>query len=744
MKLFPALRAVGPRVIRYFTDRPIGLKMFYTYSLIVLVAVLLVGMSVYIIASRIIKENIEGELSSATTAILNMVETTAQASIKNYLRAVAEKNLEIVKLYYEDARQGRVAEEAAKSRVREVLLSQAIGDTGYIYCLDSDGIAAMHPDPLVEGVDFSHFAFIQKQMQRKEGYLEYEWKNPGERHPRPKALFMTYFEPWDWIISVSSYRSEFSRLINISDFKDSILSQTFGSTGYSYIMESSGDLVIHPHLSGNLWNARDADGFYLVRHQCRTKSGKLFYSWRNPGEKRYREKLVIYNYIPEYDWIVSSTGYLEEFFAPLKLVRRVVAATIVIILLFMLPVTFAIARSITRPLHQLERKLSLGAAGNFTGRMKMETKDEIGNLAAYFNQFMERLETSSRKIREEIEERRKTEELFSKAFHSSPSGMFIVNMKTWRLIDANQRFLTFIGCSRDALGGKSFRSLSMFQHSETFGRILGLLNQEGRVRDMDVESTDARGQLRLGTMNAELVYIWGDECMLCSVDDQTETKRLEREIIDISERERLQLGQYLHDDLCSHLLGIEVMQKVLRRRLAESGCHDLSAVDKVRDLVQEAIDKTGRISRGLCPTCIAEQELELTLKELCRDIEQIYGVSCRLRHDSAILLPDPATATHIFYIAREAAYNAVKHGKAQNIRLRLSTRGEKAELQIHDDGCGLPARIQSRGMGIRIMHYRARRIGALLSIQGEASTGTRVTIHFNPNSTQKEIVYARA
>ena len=729
------------RVIQYFQDKPIWLKMFYTYSLIVLIAVLVVGMSVYIIASRIIKENIKTELSSATTAILNMVETTAQASIKNYLRAVAEKNLEIVTLYHNEVQEDQMTEKAAKARVREVLLSQAIGITGYIYCLDSEGIAVMHPDPLVEGVAFSHFAFIQEKMKRKEGYLEYEWKNPEEAQPRDKALYMTYFEPWDWIISISSYRSEFSRLINISDFKDNILSQTFGSTGYSYILESDGDIVIHPHLSGNLWNARDANGYYLVRHQCETKNGKLFYSWRNPGEDRFREKLVIYNYIPEYDWIVSSTGYLEEFYSPLRLVRSAVAATIVLILLLMLPVTFAIARSITRPLYQLEKNLSQGAAGNFTGRMKKKTKDEIGKLASYFNQFMESLETSSRQIQAEIGERRKTEELFSKAFHSSPSGMFIANLKTYTLIDANLRFLDFIGCSHETVEGTSLRSLSMFQHSENFSQILDLLEHEGRVRSMDVESTDARGQVRLGTINAEMVSIWGEQCMLCSVDDQTETKRLEREIIDISERERLQLGQYLHDDLCSHLLGIEVMQKVLRQNLAKAGYTHLRPVDKVRELVQEAIDKTGRISRGLCPTYIAEQELDLTLKELCRDIEQIYGVSCHLQHDNEILMPDPASATHIFYIAREAAYNAIKHGKARNVYLSLVTNGKKAELHIHDDGCGLADHFPSRGMGIRIMHYRARRIGAALDIQRADPVGTRVTISFNQNNRQEARPY---
>jgi PAS domain S-box-containing protein len=730
------------RLVKWFRDRPIGLKMFYTYSLIVLVAVLLVGMSGYIIASRTIKENIENELSNATAAILTQVETTAQASIKNYLRAVAERNREIVSLYYDDAQKGLISEEEAKSRSKRVLLNQTIGDTGYIYCLDSGGIAAIHPDPLVEGVDFSNFAFIQEQMAKREGYLEYEWKNPGETQPRPKALYMTYFEPWDWIISVTSYRSEFNRLINVSDFRDSILSQTFGKTGYSYIIESDGDIVLHPHLTGDLWDIQDENGIYLVRHQSRTKSGKLFYTWRNPGEERFREKLVIYNYIPEYDWIVASSGYLEEFYAPLELVRNVVALTIALILFLMLPVTFAIARSITRPLHQLEKKLSEGATGNLAVRMKKETKDEIGNLAAYFNHFMERLETAARKIRTEISERRKTEELFSKAFHSSPNGIFIANLATLRLIDANPRFLRFMGRERDAAAGILMRDLPVFQQEDTLRQLLFRARQDGRVRDMDMKWSNADGETCLGTLHAETVSIWEERCLLCLVEDLTETKRLEREIIDISEKERLQLGQYLHDDLSSHLLGIEVMQKVLRKKLAENGHTDLEPVDRVRRLVQEAIDKVGRISRGLCPTFIAEQELELTIKGLCRDLEQIYGVRCRLARCDETLIPEPGAATHIFYIAREAACNAIKHGNAENIRMAISTDENAAELEIHDDGCGLSNERKGTGMGIRIMHYRARRIGAKLSVQPDTVSGTRVVLRFGRNLLLRDHHYA--
>lgn len=718
-------------IINCFQDKPIRLKMFYTYSLIVLIAVLSVGGSVYYQVSKTIAGNIENELSNATATLLKLVETTAKSSIRNYLRAVAEKNLQITSFYYARVQNGTLSEAEAKSRLQEIFFTQTIGTTGYIYCLNSQGMAVMHPDKGVEGINFSQFNFIQNQISHKEGYLEYMWKNPKEEHPRPKALYMTYFAPWDWIISVTSYRSEFNQLINISDFRDSILSQTFGKTGYSYVLFSNGDVVIHPHFSGNLWDTPDANIRAMVRRQCETKNGKLFYSWKNPGEKKFRDKLVIYNYIKEYDWIVASTSYLEEFYAPLQSVRNIMVTTILAILILIFPATFIIARGITRPLQELEKKLSQVADGNFSVRMESKTKDEIGKLAVYFNHFMEQLAIYSQKIETEIDDRRRTEELFFKAFHASPSGVFIVNLNNHLLIDANRSFLNFIGYQHDEVVNKSLRHLSMFHHSASFVQIADLVKQDGRVRDMDVEFVNAGGSTRLGVIHAETVHIWGERCVLCNVEDQTETKRLEREIIDISERERLQLGQYLHDDLSSHLLGIEVMLTVILRKLSDYGYSDVESVDKVRHHVKEAIEKTYRISRGLCPTHIAEKELELTLMAFCRDIEQIYDVSCRLEYGDDSISLKPQMATHIYYIAREAAYNAVKHGNAHNITLRLLNTGTTATLEIHDDGCGFSGDIEGRGMGLRIMHYRARRIGAALDIRPNSGGGTHISLTFN-------------
>lgn len=119
------------------------MKMFYVYSMVFFLAMLLVGLAVYYQVRKAIETNIDNELSNATATILNMVETTAKASIKNYLRAVAEKNLDIVIEYHAAVQSGKMTEAEAKKRIRKILFIQTIWENGYIYCVDSTG--RVHP-----------------------------------------------------------------------------------------------------------------------------------------------------------------------------------------------------------------------------------------------------------------------------------------------------------------------------------------------------------------------------------------------------------------------------------------------------------------------------------------------------------------------------------------------------------------------------------------------------------------------
>jgi len=344
-----------------------------------------------------------------------MVKTVADVSIKNYLRAVAEKNRDVVENCYRLYQEGKLAELEAKELARSILLSQRIGETGYIYCLDTRGIIRVHPVGPLYGADLTQYAFIQEQLEKKEGYIEYDWKNPGELRTRPKALYMTYFEPWDWIVSVSSYREEFNKLVKIDNFRESILSIRFGQTGYPYIIDSKGNVVVHPVLTGNVYNARDSQGKEFVKEMIEKKNGKIIYTWRNPDEHHYREKLVLFNYLPEFDWLVASSSYVDEFYGPLKTIRLIFLVLLVGSLAFLAILTYLYSSSIAGFFNRLILGFQAGSAGDYSVRLTQTSQDEFGRLSNYFNEFMEKLGTYHVSLQEEIAVRRQSEEALQQA-----------------------------------------------------------------------------------------------------------------------------------------------------------------------------------------------------------------------------------------------------------------------------------------------------------------------------------------
>ena len=406
------------RTVRRFRDLPIRLKLLLSYSLTFLIVIAGGSASLYFMAHRAEEAKTQEEFRQSTTSIVNMVKTVVHVSIKNQLRAVAEENAKIVEGIYREQEAGNLSESEAKVRTREIFLTQTIGETGYLYCVDSAGVIRVHPNSVLEGQDLSEHAFIQEQKRRKWGYIEYDWRNPGEDRERPKALYMAYFEPWDWIISASCYRDEFSELVNVDGFRDSILGMRFGESGHPYVMNSEGTLIIHPTLEGiSIIESTDAKGRKFIREICEKKSGMIRYTWQGAGSPEPREKLEIFDYIPELDWIVASAGYHDELYESLRLTQRMILITLAWAILLLVPCTLWMSRFITRPLKRITGRFSKGAANNFAMRIRVTSSDEIGRLAECFNQFMDTLEESNQALQAEIRERTRAEEELDRHRH---------------------------------------------------------------------------------------------------------------------------------------------------------------------------------------------------------------------------------------------------------------------------------------------------------------------------------------
>ena len=213
--------------------------------------------------------------------------------------------------------------------------------------------------------------------------------------------------------------------------------------------------------------------------------------------------------------------------------------------------------------------------------------------------------------------------------------------------------------------------------------------------------------------------------------DITEREQLERALLNISAREQHRIGQDLHDGLGQHLTGIAFMAKVHEEKLARTNAADAADAAKIVRLVNEAVHKTRELARGLFPVMSDAQGLMSALQFWAREVEDIFGVSCKFECETPVLIQDNAAATHLYHIAQEAVNNAIKHGKARNVMVRLLSENGHGTLLIADDGAGIPDEpANSQGMGLHIMGYRSSMIGGRLQVKRNAMQGTSVSCIF--------------
>ena len=211
------------------------------------------------------------------------------------------------------------------------------------------------------------------------------------------------------------------------------------------------------------------------------------------------------------------------------------------------------------------------------------------------------------------------------------------------------------------------------------------------------------------------------------LDEMGKRERLEKEILNISEREQRRIGHDIHDTICQHLTGTALAAHVLHERLAAKSMPEARDAGVVTDLIEEGIGLTRDISRGLSPVDVQSDGIMTALGLFAVGCTRRYGVSCRFVADEAILIHDAAQAIHLYRIAQEAVTNAIKHSGATEIVVRLVRLNGDTVLTVSDNGKGLPPDYRtSRGMGVRIMEHRASMIGATFAIGAGPSGGTQV------------------
>jgi len=204
-------------------------------------------------------------------------------------------------------------------------------------------------------------------------------------------------------------------------------------------------------------------------------------------------------------------------------------------------------------------------------------------------------------------------------------------------------------------------------------------------------------------------------------------RQLERELLEISEREKRRIGEDLHDMVCQELTATALFLKSTAKKLARKSPAAAETLEESALTVNRNVGLARELARGLQAVELTATGLKNALRGLAAQACDNSGISCHFKAARGVRVPDDTVALHLYRIAQEALTNAVRHSGAKNILVTLDRNPTHTCVSVQDDGKGFAIRRRRKGLGLHMMGYRANALGGELKIERRRSGGMEIT-----------------
>jgi len=607
----------------------------------------------------------------------------------------------------------------------------------------------------------------------------------------PEIVFVKYFPPLDWFIGAGIYSDDLEEnlqqaiLARIQDIQ-------FGTDGEAFCVRSDGTILSYKDerlVGRSIRDLVDDKGqeygvMLLNTAMNRKHEGFVHATFARKGSDSLHQKLGFVRSYRDWNWVIGTSMFMDAMektiAAETETYRDIAFKNVfMFIVLFAIGVVFLLLSTL---LYSYKIKQGINRFTSFF-RDAADANAKIDNEGLLFREF----EDLGRLANRMVDERIKNEQLLHRdelrldtllrlgmmEKHSLQEKYDFILKRIVQIARSEQGYLALVNASQTHVTVCSFVP---GPHASGDGALLDLiparaleagglpgravLNRAAVInndypgkdgdapfpyttsitRHLDVPIyNDGKIVVVAGVCNNKECYdnsdirqmtmllegMWLHVIKKCS---EEELARLERQIIAVSEEERSRIGRDLHDDLGSHLTGVELLSKALQQKLQADIPERAEQLGTIRKLIKEAIEKTRRLSQGLYPVHVVEYGLESAIEELAAEVQKMFPVNIDFSWSGTERRLGKNTAIHLHYIIREAVFNAVRHGRPQNIGVYVELDRFSFSVKIADDGIGLDTMQSSTGMGFHTMKYRAKAIGATLSIKSELGGGTVVTV----------------
>jgi two-component system, LuxR family, sensor kinase FixL len=334
--------------------------------------------------------------------------------------------------------------------------------------------------------------------------------------------------------------------------------------------------------------------------------------------------------------------------------------------------------------------------------------------------------------RKQAEEALRASEAKLRGLYRMPHVGLVLTDINCRYLEFNEAFRRITGYSDDELRGLDSWQLTPKQYEAVDLQQQELAKRTGRFGPYEKEYIRKDGSLIPLQLNGALFTASGGTQYLWTiVEDITDRKRLERAVLEATDRERRNLGADMHDGLGQELTGIALMLGALAQSAKKAAAPEAEQLEQLELQMRRAIANCRTIAHGLSPLNYASGGLIEALKNMAsRQEGSAYGPEV---HFAAVmgapLRLAPDAMDHLYRIAQEAVANAQRHAEARRIDIRIDIQSAAVRLEVQDDGVGFaPRTTEATGMGQQIMRFRTSIIGACLAIGAGRGGGTLVAV----------------
>lgn len=488
---------------------------------------------------------------------------------------------------------------------------------------------------------------------------------------------------------------------DVSNLWKSVLSTTVGKSGYAYVVDNSGNLVTHPDRTFLLDKTRrELSGTDAVRQfingntqtkQTISEKGKEVIS--TPGKTTT-------------GWAVIVEEPVSSIYASINSYIQLSALTGIIAIVLTILSGLFFSRQLIKPLRELSNGAKRLGQGEFDQEIKINTKDELQELAETFNAMghgIKRLigDLKTNNLRLKIEQIK-----LNNIISSVSDGVIAVNSKG-EIVSINPPAAALVGKNPKSLEGELINEQFNWLHEDE--KFTPDLTNGGVYRYTDLSLSNGDSIAYLDIMVAVLDHQDSDVAAIITIHDQTASRELsfmKLDFVAIAAHELRTpltvISGYL--DLLSTTAANELTIYNL-----ENLHRAIDGADQLRQLINKLLN-IARIERGDMEILIEKLNLSKLVRE---NVEQHQRISTQKEQtltyhvstDSTVYVP--ADAASIVEVVNNLIGNAIKYtGKGGKIKVSMTVGHKEVRVEVSDNGPGVPEELRDR---LFTKFYRAER-----------------------------------